>query len=328
MSTLKRLGSIGAVSGCLIIIILLFAIDQYSENHSLRAELLSCSSNARIAASPSEESSPADDGPASLVPRRLHAQPRVCVAALSCRRYDLLHATLAAVIRHLERDEPELSYELVVFDQGQRVNETYDSGDEFRREFVTRYQIDKYLGSREQLGVAVGLNTLWHGLCRAPYILSIEDDWLWYNDTTAPLIADAIDVLGSGRDAWIGVYLRLPTADVFADTDVIRNTTAGIPYRMLYQGGRLMWLVAYGGALMARANIMRVGTIREDRHASHNQDGEVDYKQRVLDNNLTMALLLDDVKFVKPAEVRNGLRFGFMHAGDGRRVPRPHELPA
>jgi len=105
--------------------------------------------------------------------------PHVCLAFLSCcKRTDLLNHTIAAAIRHMEEDEPKhLRYEIAWVDNG--------SGADFTDEILESYQIEQALPLQENTGLAYGMNLLIQNLCTAPYILLLEEDWLYLDDIVA-----------------------------------------------------------------------------------------------------------------------------------------------
>lgn len=102
--------------------------------------------------------------------------PHVCLAFLSCcGRTDLLNHTLAGTIRHMEEDEPSfLNYEIAWVDNG--------SGEEKTASIVNSFQIDHALILPKNSGLAYGMNLLINNLCTAPYILLLEEDWLYLDE--------------------------------------------------------------------------------------------------------------------------------------------------
>lgn len=105
--------------------------------------------------------------------------PQVCIAFLSCcGRTDLLNHTIAGAIRHLEEDEPEgFRYEIAWVDNGSGTAKT---------DFIEQsYQIDYALPLPKNMGLAYGINLLTNNLCTAPYVLLLEEDWLYMDDIVA-----------------------------------------------------------------------------------------------------------------------------------------------
>jgi hypothetical protein len=151
--------------------------------------------------------------------------PHICLAFLSCcGRTDLLNHTMAGVIRHMEEDEPSfLRYEIAWVDNGNDAEDTND--------IANNYQIEKALRLPNNRGLAYGMNLLVHNLCSAPYILLLEEDWLYLDDIAAPqtperkrAIATSIALIENmqrnnvtaydGRTV-MGVFLRHETYDSF-----------------------------------------------------------------------------------------------------------------
>jgi hypothetical protein len=106
-------------------------------------------------------------------------KPNICLAFLSCcDRTDLLNHTLAGTIRHLEEDEPDfLTYEIAWVDNGSDPRKTAD--------IANSYQIEHALRLPQNMGLAYGMNLLINNLCTAPYILLLEEDWLYLDDLVA-----------------------------------------------------------------------------------------------------------------------------------------------
>jgi hypothetical protein len=106
-------------------------------------------------------------------------RPHVCLALLSCcDRTDLLNHTLAGVIRHMEEDEPDyLRYEIAWVDNGSNPKATQQIAD--------TYPIEHALMLPQNMGLAYGMNLLIFDLCQAPYIILLEEDWLYLDELVA-----------------------------------------------------------------------------------------------------------------------------------------------
>lgn len=156
-------------------------------------------------------------------PRRSfpESDPHVCLAFLSCcGRTDLLNHTMAAAIRHMEEDEPSfLRYEIAWVDNG--------SGTELTSVIEDTYQIDHSLPMKQNTGLAYGMNLLIFNLCKAPYILLLEEDWLYLDDLVAPqtarrkhVVANALALTEQNITTFdgrtlMGVFLRPETYNAF-----------------------------------------------------------------------------------------------------------------
>ena len=148
-------------------------------------------------------------------------RPHICLAFLSCcGRTDLLNHTISAAIRHMEEDEPSfLRYEIAWVDNG--------SGREKTQPIEDAYEIDHALPMEENTGLAYGMNLLMRDLCTAPYILLLEEDWLYLDDLVAPqtrrrkhAIATAIALTETSPQSYddrtvMGVFLRPETYNHF-----------------------------------------------------------------------------------------------------------------
>lgn len=174
--------------------------------------------------------------------------PHVCLAFLSCcQRIDLLNHTIAGAIRHMEEDEPSyLRYELAWVDNGNP-----ESSTDYIKE---SYPIERALTLPKNMGLAYGMNLLINNLCTAPYILLLEEDWLYLDGVVANqteerkrAVATSVALLENlhenkvtafdGRKV-IGTFLRhetyesfltFPHADVWErreDVDLRRSLTA------------------------------------------------------------------------------------------------------
>lgn len=148
-------------------------------------------------------------------------KPLVCLAFLSCcGRTDLLNYTMSAAIRHMEQDEPSVRYEIAWVDNGNANNLTTP--------IMESYQIEHALLLPQNAGLAYGMNLLIFNLCTAPYILLLEEDWLYLDWIVATqteerkrAIATAIALLEQkelksfdGRSI-MGVFLRPETYHSF-----------------------------------------------------------------------------------------------------------------
>ena len=141
---------------------------------------------------------------------------------------------MAATIRHMEHDEPSsLRYEIAWVDNG--------SGKELTDVIEDTYEIEHALPMRQNTGLAYGMNLLIFNLCTAPYILLLEEDWLYLDELVAEqtirrkhAIADGISLVEQNITSFdgrhvMGVFLRpetyssflpFPLADVWESVEV------------------------------------------------------------------------------------------------------------
>ena len=144
--------------------------------------------------------------------------PQICLAFLSCcGRTDLLNNSIAAAIRHLEEDEPGgLRYEFAWVDNG--------SGSDLTTPILESYQIEHALTLQQNSGLAFGMNLLISNLCRAPYIMLMEEDWLYLDHlvveqtearkraiSTALALAEQGNLTSFDGRPVMGVFLRPET---------------------------------------------------------------------------------------------------------------------
>lgn len=136
----------------------------------LRAPALACTLAVAAAAA----------DPAGLIyERRVFPEdaPLVCATFISHHRFDLLERTMAAAMRHFDEDEPSwLTYEIAWFDNG--------SG-EAAAAFAARAQVERARLSEHNLGLPAAINWLYRTGCRAPYLLTLEEDWEYGGDSAA-----------------------------------------------------------------------------------------------------------------------------------------------
>ena len=210
-------------------------------------------------------------------------EPLVCLAFLSCcGRTDLLQTTMQAAIRHMEDDEPSVlsrHYEIAWVDNG--------SPPEKQEEIRNTFQIDHALPMPRNMGLAWGMNALLFDLCTAPYIMLMEEDWLYMDATVAEptparkeAIARAVALLKSdpvdptSQRPVKGVFLRTESNIVPTTKAVLRNgnikTPMEQPYavqRMEYriscmnfqQTGHLFGAFSNGASLYDRRALMDIG---------------------------------------------------------------------
>ena len=124
----------------------------------------------------------------------------------------------------MEEDEPDwLRYEIAWVDNG--------SGSEYTDFILENYQIDEALTLPQNMGLAYGMNLLIFNLCQAPYILLLEEDWLYLDEIVATqtperkrVVASSVALLESLEASNVtsfddrnimGVFLRPETYDTF-----------------------------------------------------------------------------------------------------------------
>eukprot|EP01098_Paradermamoeba_levis_P016939 TRINITY_DN943_c0_g3_i1.p1 TRINITY_DN943_c0_g3~~TRINITY_DN943_c0_g3_i1.p1 ORF type:complete len:382 (-),score=89.51 TRINITY_DN943_c0_g3_i1:23-1114(-) len=226
-------------------------------------------------------------------------RPDLCLAFLSSRRYELLQQSMISIISYLEENEPELNYEVVVFENAARATSSDECAtNEFQTKILDRFQIDRYGKSYWNFGIAFGLNNLFFGLCRAPFILSLEDDWTWgkreYDSEKA--LTSGISVLKSDSNL-ISLYYRWVDQDDSNHEEKLHTNAQGerIPYRWLMgkpsgQNFRAHWAYANGGTLLKREALNKVGFLSEEPEANF----QYEYAERAVKNNFYGGYLQDE----------------------------------
>eukprot|EP00741_Cyanophora_paradoxa_P008474 tig00001333_g8199.t1 len=205
-------------------------------------------------------------------------KPQVCVAGLTCRRLHLFERALSSVIRHMEADEPKVKYEIA----------WVDNGSERRQRAVlnSRYEVEKFAMFDANYGLSYGINVAFFGMCRAKYMLSIEEDWEWRANVTGQVIRAAMDLLeadervASVKLRSVGTDAHLPLSELSVSPLISFRTTAVPEGRLWYQllcrdtvNGKWKGPYSNGGVLLHRERLLReVGPQKEDV-----PDSEVDY---------------------------------------------------
>jgi hypothetical protein len=212
-------------------------------------------------------------------------EPLVCLAFLSCcGRTDLLQSTMNAVTTHLEKDEPDIlrqHYEIAWVDNG--------SPYEKQQHIEQTFEIDHALPMPVNMGLAWGMNALIFDLCTAPYILLLEEDWLYMDEKVAEptvqrrhAIARAIALLQSNpvdpttQRPLKGVFLRtesniVPTVKaVIPKATIPAKSYQDVPYEVeqleyriscmnFQQTGHIFGAYSNGASMFDRAALVEIG---------------------------------------------------------------------
>ena len=128
--------------------------------------------------------------------------PLLSVVFLSCKRISLLKRSLQAFVRYMAKFEPNILYEIIVWDN--------NSGDEAKMVLAMDLPIDVLILSSKNVGIASALNSAFFGISRAPYILSLEEDWEAKFDQWSPnfpMIQMSIFILENDPEV-LEVWLR------------------------------------------------------------------------------------------------------------------------
>lgn len=216
--------------------------------------------------------------------------PNVCVAVLTCRRMHLLKQTIPAFINYFNRVEPNITYEIVVVDNG--------SGDDYFAEIQREFPVDKLIKFDKNYGIAQGMNTLFFGACAAPYILSVEDDWgaRWEEwDLGLPVMAMSMAIMDKDPDVseiWLremghgGAHSnRTGWQDIPAKSGVHPAIKYRRQYRYWKDGQPNHWgAYTNGASLKSRVKLEKVGRMK-------GVNGEADFAWRVGDMGYAAGML-------------------------------------
>jgi hypothetical protein len=232
-----------------------------------------------------------------LIPKNKAIVPEICVALLSCRRVYHLRKTLRAIILYFAKVEPTIIYEIAVLDN--------NSDHEEIQGILADYPIDIVILRRQNLGIAEGLDVLFHGACRSPFILSLEDDWearvhIW--SPNIPVMAMSMHVLMTDPlvlEIWLRDWSNgLPehenrTGWLLAPSNPNLLNGNRIMYRRLGRTQDSDWGgYTNGASLKHRDKLLRVGYMKvHEKNKITDFNGENRYAVRVLDTGYTSAHL-------------------------------------
>ena len=201
----------------------------------------------------------------------------LCVAVLSSTgRPALLRSALESVFRHLNDEEPGIRTQVVWVDNGSDPADTAG--------ILSRYE---HLLSAADLhatncGLSHAVNTLYFSLCTAPYVLILEEDWLFqHGSQTRHVFQRAMDVLSFAPADVSSVYLR-PENDAVHTLSEWRKTPALTEFRLRCASDAGGGWGAYtnGPSLMRRTTLLSVGRMARDDPANR-WAAENDYSARM-----------------------------------------------
>ncbi len=133
---------------------------------------------------------------------RRAVRPQLCIVFVSCNRTGLLEKTVDSVAAHLARYEPGLAVELLLVDQGSRAAA--------RSRLAKRHTFGACVYAAEARGYGWPFNEGFFGLCRAPFVAVIEDDFPLVDAgqlRRPEVFGEAIELLGKVERA-VGVVLK------------------------------------------------------------------------------------------------------------------------
>ncbi|KAI9135980.1 hypothetical protein BKA69DRAFT_1107176 [Paraphysoderma sedebokerense] len=268
--------------------------------------------------------------------RKAHPEkpPHLCIAFLSCKRIGLLRESISRIIRYMHKYEPDIDYEIALFDN--------DSGPEAVSQLLADFPIDIFAISRKNVGLSPGLNSLFFGLCRAEYILSLEEDWMaryenW--DVDVPAIKMAMRILETDETVF-EVFLRdfryndvvhgnrtgwffTPQVSEIAPSEMTSSLVRPVQYRRMYQNqNNIFGTYTNGATLKSQYRLLRVGRQK-------GLNGEPDYADRVAKAGYASAHFCIEKNGVCPDNWRNDvpmMELLFAHGGWRRRSPGHKEV--
>eukprot|EP01097_Dermamoeba_algensis_P008392 TRINITY_DN5595_c0_g1_i1.p1 TRINITY_DN5595_c0_g1~~TRINITY_DN5595_c0_g1_i1.p1 ORF type:complete len:414 (-),score=74.13 TRINITY_DN5595_c0_g1_i1:162-1403(-) len=110
-----------------------------------------------------------------------HKWPELCLAFHTTGRYRTLAKSILAIVSYLEDlQDKAIPYEIVIVDDGLSDEHLFQS------EVLSKFQIERFQRTQTQMGTPYNLNSLFFGLCRANYILSLGEDWTWKFQRSLP----------------------------------------------------------------------------------------------------------------------------------------------
>ena len=229
--------------------------------------------------------------------------PHICLAFLSCcDRTDLLNHTLAATIRHMEEDEPDfLNYEIAWVDNG--------SDAVLTQRIVDSYQIDHALRLPQNMGLAYGMNLLIFNLCKAPYILLLEEDWLYLDRVVATQTDERKRVIATS-------LALLETLDAQNITSFDERRVMGVFLRHESYESFLKFPLMDNWETVSNVNIPKelrgmLGQTEQKCDASRTQDNEEGVNARELHADIDYRIFCGDVS------IQNEILWGSFTNGAG-----------
>ncbi|KAJ3161143.1 hypothetical protein HDU86_007765 [Geranomyces michiganensis] len=220
----------------------------------------------------------ADDWDPSLMDKHLiqkgnpEIKPDLCVTFLSCRRIGYLRQAISRFINYMDKYEKDIAYEMYVTDN--------DSGPQVVRQISNDFPFDGVLTLRKNIGIGAGLNTLFFGICRGPYILNLEDDWMAKWETwpqEVPVIKQSMRVLETDPkvlEIWLrdfsnqtpyhnnrSGWLTTPSAPP-SNMTALKDLKAPIMYRQQHHYFPIGWgAFTNGASLKSRERLLTIGPI-------------------------------------------------------------------
>eukprot|EP00026_Physarum_polycephalum_P010945 Phypoly_transcript_11133.p1 GENE.Phypoly_transcript_11133~~Phypoly_transcript_11133.p1 ORF type:complete len:215 (+),score=19.04 Phypoly_transcript_11133:380-1024(+) len=160
---------------------------------------------------------------------------------------------------------------------------------------LEEFPIEKVALLRKNYGITFGINLAYLGLCQAPYVLSIEDDWeaRWQEwDLKVPAISMAISILINDPKV-----LEVWPRDVNHEQNVHQNRDVNwtfvdaaenipqVQYKRQYKGEGIGWGVYTNGASLKRK------TSLEQLGKMIGLNGELEYAIRAADMGWTSGIM-------------------------------------
>jgi len=96
------------------------------------------------------------------------ASPRVCITVLSYKRVGYCRQAVDRIIKYMHQFEPGINYELVLLGNG--------SEEAHIRQLTRDLPFDSYYSRKRHTDSPYAMESLYLGQCRAPYVLTLEED--------------------------------------------------------------------------------------------------------------------------------------------------------
>ena len=116
---------------------------------------------------------------------------------LSCKRLSYLKKTYAG-IRQLVKNEIALRFTFSIVDNG---------SDDETKKWINEQSFDHRILLDKNVGIAKAMDMLWASCGDAPYILSVEDDWTFNQNSIQNVLKESINILDTHGDV-LEVWLR------------------------------------------------------------------------------------------------------------------------
>lgn len=235
--------------------------------------------------------------------------PKLCVTFLSCQRLPLLRRTISSFIKYMSEREPLIQYEIALADNG--------SDDAVKTIIQNEFPLDTFISYVSNVGIGAALNSLFFGVCRSPYVLSLEDDWEikqgWGEGLSfVKMSMDILDFDSSILEIWLRDFTYDHPEHQNRTEWINLASDPSIQYKKQYAGA--VWgSYTNGASLKNRNTLLKLGPIS-------GFNGEKAYALRVKESGLAAGFLCHKTSGSCTSSDGDGQGL-FQHIGTNGRSP-------